>query len=233
MKIARRVIRSPFVLEKSKLTRLLEVTDPKFTQDGYKLEKTFVARSKGDRLTQTDKLEVILALDNSARHRIEQLTIISSATPQDAPRDSPPKRYQSIEFDGSSGARIEVIIRADDETWANETFSAAEEQVERTVQSTIMHRITSGRYASWIILLALFTLAMTATTSLILDQRNPLSRSRLADAMWLTPQDLDELKPLQSDPSKGQEIAGEILARQLRNLNQRDQNRPTLVKLLR
>lgn len=229
MKIARRSIHSPFLLEKSKLTRLLELTDAKLSQDGHHHERKFTARAEEDRVTETDSLEVVLALDNSARHRIKQLHITSNAYPQNRRPDEAPDRQLSIEFDGRSQPEIEIVAQGQDATWVNEAFSIAEEQAERTLQSSLINRMASAPLGdkALIVLFFAFFLGIAAITS-----TSGTSTAQLSQTMWLTPQDLKDLEPIESNPSPSQTKQAEILSRQLRNLRESARHEFSPLKLL-
>ena len=66
---------SAFVVEESKLTRLLSVIKNAFQQDGVSYKEFFEVRLTGAKFIRTASLQHILDLDNSKRSRVEALVI--------------------------------------------------------------------------------------------------------------------------------------------------------------
>src|ERR1700687_4391400 len=130
----------PFILEPTKLERLLDVmhellaNHPDTTiHDHFEV---FMARSRGEQLKSLDE---VLALENSKKYRIERLTIRSIASTPDSPADyeikvdfgvvKPPKGAQPT---SATAKMVTVDVRSHVPAWNRQVLSQVEEQVERT-----------------------------------------------------------------------------------------------------
>ena len=218
----RKQFNSPFIVEKSKLKRLIEVLDAKFTENGTSLKFEFEAHLSGQKVIETACVEEVLALDNSKRNRVERLVMNCAGTVE----AEEVKRGLLIDFDGRTSATIYLAVRADNAAWAGEVFRVAEEQVERTLERSTMNLLSHNRASLSVFFsfaLVLFMIVLFAGTS------GNMVPSRLTNTMWLTEQDLKALEPLQSDPTLAREKAGEILSRQIRNVTLYRQQRSSIL----
>ena len=216
---------SCFVVDKSKLTRLMEEVDKKLRQNGNCPSTKFTLFMKDNKIAIVESLDQVFTTDNSSRHPVERLAISSVAFPE----GKEPERYVNIEFTGTS-PEIEIYVRGDD-PWVRETSSVAEEQVERTLQSSFMYRLARPVSAmSFLAASACILFALMVT--LPLGSRN-LQPSRLANSMWLTDHDLAELQSTQGQSQLTSEQVNEIVSRQVRNLiNQESQRQQPLIRRL-
>jgi hypothetical protein len=215
----RRWTLSPFVVDKSKLTRLLAVTDAKLEQNDYTGGTKFKLSMNGGQEVEVDSLDKVFDTDNSARNRVERLTFMSISSPG-TNFEKRLARSVVVDFDGRAEAIVGIRVEGPDHVWVRETLAAAEEQVERTFQTSFMHSISPRAFPRWLTLAGLIvgTLIGLALTALSLASR-PSPSQRLAYTMWLTEQDLKELEPLvQTDTSLPRDKADEILSRQVHNL---------------
>ena len=94
MKTVRKVFNSPFLLDRSKLTRLASVIRQKLTEQGGIGSEQYSAYLSSDTDIPTSSLEEILDLDNTDKHRIRRLTVTASVTIADEHR-------VEVDFDGS------------------------------------------------------------------------------------------------------------------------------------
>ncbi len=79
MSVLKKEFNSPFIVDKSKLRRLIEVAEAKFKEGGNsKFE--FEAHLSGQKVVETGSVDEILALDNSKRNRVERLAINCTGT---------------------------------------------------------------------------------------------------------------------------------------------------------
>jgi len=223
MPIARKQFDSPFVLEKSKLRRLIEAIESKLKENGRTPEFDFEAHLHGQKVVETASIDEILALDNSKRNRVERL--VFSCTTSD-PNTKTVDRGSTVEFDGRARTQIYFAVKGDNAGWVGETFRTVEEQVERTLVQSIMNRLSHRRFsefylASLALVLLMIVLVFTLTTDLM--------PARLTNAMWLTNQDLKELGTIQSDPALAREKAGEVLSHQIHNLAVARQQRYSII----
>src|SRR5579862_458498 len=99
---ARKTFDAPFVLEKSKLTRLLEVTQERFSQASAKSKFHFQTLLANGKTTQHEAVEQVLSLENSKKTPIRSVWITCSEDGE--PADIAVGKLVSIEFDGGSPA---------------------------------------------------------------------------------------------------------------------------------
>lgn len=129
----------PFVLEATKLTRLLGVVHDCLGSHGLPVGKDhFEVFLRGNRVEEATTLEEVIALENSRRHAIVRLLLIFSASMQGEAR---PQHEVQVDFDSrsvsqsassatSKTTKITVSVRTPG--WAGRTLSNVEEQVDRT-----------------------------------------------------------------------------------------------------
>ena len=137
----RRWTLSPFVVDKSKLTRLLAVTDAKLEQNDYTGGTKFKLSMNGGQEVEVDSLDKVFDTDNSARNRVERLTFMSISSPG-TNFEKRLARSVVVDFDGRAEAIVGIRVEGPDHVWVRETLAAAEEQVERTFQTSFMHSIS-------------------------------------------------------------------------------------------
>jgi hypothetical protein len=110
--IIRKRYRSAFVVERSKLTRLLAVIrNALHHHEGGFYRESFEAHLAGAKGVATEDIQHILELDNSERSRVEGLLIRCEANPE--PGDVPAHEIE-IDFDGRPPD--DVTIRANTNT---------------------------------------------------------------------------------------------------------------------
>ena len=97
MKTERKQFLSPFLVEKSKLTRLMDVIETRFNQGGTAPACRFEVHLLGQKIIETASIEDVLAVDNSKRNRVERLLLTCSS---DAPSGQEPDRDLLVDFDG-------------------------------------------------------------------------------------------------------------------------------------
>lgn len=134
----RKTYDSAFVIEESKLTRLLSVIKNTFDRDGAYYKEQFEARLTGEKIVATDSIQHIMELDNSERSRILRLIINCHSGPE--PSDNPAHMIQ-IDFDGRRPVDITITVRSDNERMVSEGMSVAEEQVERMLERGLIYRL--------------------------------------------------------------------------------------------
>jgi hypothetical protein len=226
MPITRKYFRSPFIVEKSKLTRLLEVIDAKFEKDDLPTHHEFEVHLHGQKVIETTSIEHVFALDNSQKSRIERLSL--SSTSNDRAAESShraPSRALLAEFDGQGRASITLVVKGDDSTWVSEAFSAAEEQIERTLERSIFTRLSYNQTAVF----SLFAIAVILGVSLTFAATSSIAPTQLTNSMWLTDTDLQELQPVQPDGSLTKEKAAEVVTRQIHNVTDFRKRRQSLL----
>lgn len=216
----------PFLLEPTKLRRIVDTIhaslaaiSPNPQHDTFELFLT------GNRREEVATLDGVLAIDNSRKHKIERLVILSSVS---APGAAKSDHEVQVDFGGPSALQrtpgtvtkvVSISVRSDAPGWNSRTLAEIEEQVERTW----LHR--TGPLTGLIILLVAILVAL-------LSQFVTLTPLPLAcDSWWLNQSDLARLETMLKDHAVlTDDNLREIETRQLRNvLDARGPRQPTQV----
>lgn len=222
MPTARKLFNCPFLLEKSKLTRLLEVIESRFKQAHIATPQfAFGVELPGQKVIETESIDEVLSLDNSKRSRIQGLSITCRSSEGTAePHGSASRPSLLIDFDGTGKPAIMLTVRGDKPTWVSETFSAAEEQIERTQERSILTRLAHHNITS-VLLMALTAIVLASFIAF----SSSVVPTRLTNSMWLSDEDLRELQLPQPDTKPK---ADEVLSRQIRNITEYRRQRQSL-----
>jgi hypothetical protein len=218
MKHIHKVYQQPFLLEPTKLNRLVGKVHERLadhaSSTAYDRFEVFLAGSRREEMTTVDD---VLALDNSRKHKIERLVILCSASTPDAAR---PEHEVQIDFGyprpsapapNSNASLVAISVRSDDNAWASRTLSEVEEQAERTWIHTLLRPI-----GSLVALLVLIPVVLLFLTFTFIPFRADPPR---ADALWLKGSDVDRIEAMLGDrPALSDEDLREIAAMQLRNV---------------
>jgi hypothetical protein len=209
--IIRKQFRSAFVVEKSKLTRLLAVIKDSLHHEGGFYRESFEARLAGAKGLATNDIQHILELDNSERSRVEGLTIQCEAGLE----PHVPAHEVTVTFDGREPVDIGIRVSSDDQRLASDVMSVAEEQVERMLERGLAYRVFKLRDPITMATFAAILGAFTAVVVGIFSQGD----KEMITTMWLTPADLAYVSPLvDSTNTISSQQATEILTRQLKNV---------------
>jgi hypothetical protein len=225
MPSARKTFRSAFVLDAQKLNRTVDAIKTRFAQAKIPAHVEFHVDLKGERHIVTSKMEDVLDIDNTEKSRIEELKIRCADKEID---DTIPDTYIAVHFDGTEPADIDVVAGGEDTSWVNDSVSAVEEQVERTLQKSFFHRL-SYRDTPITILISLLALLISLPLGIALSSITP---TKLTNRMWLTPADLDRLEQTTSQGKLTPEQAAEVLTYQIRNIVQASKERSSLLARL-
>jgi hypothetical protein len=204
-----------FEVEPTKLTKLLKVMHEKLAGPADQSD-SYVVHMVGNHRAQLQTLDEVLALDNSAKHRIVRLQIHSACS---APNSTLPQSEIDVDFgatfkkdSGYSQTGVSIEVAGESGTWVADTLSEIEQQVERSwVQHTppIMFIIL-------IIIASLFTILMSFVPRFDTVQ----TAHDLATTMWLTGEDIS---PYAEKLSRAEALSeGEqrqILSRQVANVS--------------
>lgn len=208
MKQIHKEYQHPFLLEPTKLTRLVELIHDRLAELPHKTASDhFEVTLSGKRTEEMTTIDDVLALENSRKHKIKRLLIISSAGTEGAAR---PEHEIQVEFGGHKpdgrSKIIAVSVRSDNAGWASRTLSEIEEQVERTWL----------QYMPSILML----LGLVVVLGLLVLQIIPLGfRIDRVQTMWLQGDDLDRVEKIlnQGDAITDDEMR-EIMSMQLKNV---------------
>jgi hypothetical protein len=211
----------PFLLEKTKLDRILDVIHGRLGehQDTTKRDDFEVSLS-GQRREEMTSVNDVLKLDNSRKSKIQRLLITCCASSEGAAR---PEHEIQVDFDGRTIAnnktKVIVSVRSGDAGWSDRALSEVEEQVERTSLQDVPHRVALSVLAVSVAVVLLLMLAFSVRSG------RPAIDS--AGAMWLRTSDLDRVEQIlkQGRTITDEEIR-EINTMQLRNVLEEQRSKP-------
>ena len=200
----------PFILEKSKLDRLITVIR-ECVGSSPDLWESVEVRHKDGAIVQVESPEKVYNLHNSGRKEITEIRLSFSIDPKE-PHDSIREVHAS--FSGEYGkGNITIIVADDDSRWVSETFSRVEEQIERCLKKDFMNQLAAHHLTSQLALSFLPLLFIVVTTVFIAEGKD------LRGHMWLTTADMKEISAeLETSTTLSQEQYLAIVTRQLKNI---------------
>jgi hypothetical protein len=199
-----------FLLEKTKLDRLLDVIHRLLGEHHHTTKHDdFEVFLSGQRREEMTNVDGVLDLDNSRKSKIERLIITCSASTQEAAR---PEHEIQVDFDGRTVGNTKIIVRvrSDDAGWSDRALSEVEEQVERTSLQDVAHRTA---------LVVLVISVAVLLLLLVLSSLHVSSAYGRADVMWLRTANIDRIEQiLKQNRTITDEEMREISTMQLRNV---------------
>jgi hypothetical protein len=141
--VVRKVYTSAFVIDRAKLSRMLGIIVERFTERGLTINMAFDIQTRNGRRFELHSSDDLFRMDNPVRNPIVSLEIGTRAdvvmeVSESAPTDVP---YASVRFDSDKHDNVSLLVASADTTWASRLFGELEEQVERALAPTWMHRI--------------------------------------------------------------------------------------------
>jgi hypothetical protein len=221
MKQINKTYERPFLLEKTKLDRLLDVIHGRLGEhQGTTKRDDFDVILSGQRHEEMTKVEEVLDLDNSRTSSIRRLLISCCALTGKSPR---PEHEIQVDFDGRSDnktkAKVIVSVRSDDAGWCDRALSEVEEQVERTSLHDNPQRVGLFFLAVSVLIVLLFLFVSSFTSG------QPASNS--GGAMWLRTTNLGRVEQiLTQGHTVTDEEMREIITMQLRNVLEEQSPKP-------
>jgi hypothetical protein len=216
----RKEYKRPFILEETKLTRLLEVMHGCLASPDVVTNDHFEVFLGKNRVEEATNLDEVFGTVNSRENPVHRLVLTCSAP---APNPGHRSHEIQVDFDGEaietsptpSGPirKITVIIRSDAHGWASRTLSAVEEQVDRTRFDDLGHRRVLGLI---VLLLLIFIGGLLAASGhfRLSEERPPGERT-----MWLSEADIHQLaRTLETNKTLTEEQVRQIVTMQLRNV---------------
>ncbi len=213
MKQIHKDYKRPFLLEKTKLDRLMDIIHDRLGehQDTTKRDdfEVFLSGQRREEMTSVDD---VLKLDNSRKSKIQRLLITCCTSTKGATR---PEHEIQVDFDGrtvgKNKTKVIVSVRSDAAGWSDRALSEVEEQVERTSLQDVPHRVAIVGLIVSVSTVLLFLLLSSFSTW------NDVYRD--ADVMWLRLRDVDRVEQiLKQNRTITDEEMREIATRQLRNV---------------
>jgi hypothetical protein len=205
----------PFLLEKTKLDRLLDIIHGLLGEhQNTTKHDDFEVFLSGERREETTSVDEVLKVDNSRKSKIERLLITCSASTEGATRS---EHAIQVDFDGRTAkTKVIVSIRSDDAGWSDRALSEVEEQVERTSLQDVPHRIALILLVSSLAIFLLLLLFSSLHLHPTYGQ---------ADVMWLREGDVNRIEQiLKQNRTITDEERREITTMQLRNVLNIDTN---------
>jgi|GEM_PF-3666128 len=114
-----------FVLDRSKLQRILTIIEKRVPELGGEFDPEFLVRLKNGRELILRSGQQLLALDNPVKNPIVSIDM-------SVPRDSPPVRIL-LRYGSTRTFNISLDVSSPDPKWSNQVFAELEEQIERTL----------------------------------------------------------------------------------------------------
>ena len=215
-----------FVLEPTKLTRLVGLVHERLADHQHSVQRdrfeVFYPRSEREEL---DRLEDVLALENSRRRPIERLVVTCSAAREGSGR---PEHEVLIDFEatpfagkpGDTSTKVVAsTVRSDDSGWASRTLSEVEEQLERSWVPV---------FAPVLAVLGLMAFLFLLVSPYISWHENKPGTQDLSRLMWLSGADLDRIEQIVKDRHAiSDDELKEVTRRQLNNLLQDQRPKPS------
>lgn len=202
--------RSAYVLEQTKLNRLVAVLRERIAVPPDQLKEQYEIRHRDHTAVTVESLDRLYEFHNSGKKSIDSLVIQVSRAIHDDEKER--SAYLSFTTDDRSGA-IQLMVVDDDPRWAADTFAAIEEQVERCLKADLMYTLASPLRIS-IIPLLLISLLIAAFSVLLSDSSRDLSIR-----MWLAKSDIQQIAAeIDASPTFSQEQHLAIFKRQIKNL---------------
>jgi hypothetical protein len=199
-----------FIVEPSKLTKLISVIHERFGGDGTFTDRFLVQKGESQK-SEFKSLEDVLALDNSSRQRITRLTIHSESVTEGSRRE--------IEVDfglklrneaGNQKSSVTIEVAAESARWVDESLAEIEQQVERSLTSYLVP--ISSCIA---VMVASVVILLLATPS---SQSSQDVLKNLESTMWLTPAQIESYeKLLVAEGSLTPEVNRRLIEDQVRN----------------
>ncbi len=211
----------PFLLEETKLRRLLDRIHERLAEhDHTSPHDYFEVFLSGSRREEMSSVADVLALENSRRHRIQRLILTSTAASAGAARSEHQVQIDFASHAPSTSAsgttstttKITVSVASDAAGWAASTLSEIEEQVERTWSQ-------DARGRTGLVAVAISAVALLFVVIALSSPRRPELAQDAVKTMWLRSPDLDRLEVmLKQKRTLGEEELREVLTRQLANV---------------
>lgn len=212
---------NPFVLEKSKLDRLVTLLRERFNSPSSDVHERYLVTHEDRTFIEVESLDALYQLHNSGRKRIKELRVwIIDKSKQTSDKE----RFAEVRFSDDEDRIFPVIhslVDDEDSKWASATFALVEEQVERCIKKGGMYAFIIPSQI-WKLLLPLSLVFIVFAGTLIY-----LPSRELANDMWLTKEDVEEIQSsLQTSSIISAEQHLTILKKQIMNLDSRLHNKP-------
>jgi hypothetical protein len=140
--VLRKTYSEPYVLDRSKLSRMLTIIEQRLTERSISFSQRFSLVLQNEKHLVLHSLQDVFALDNSIKNPIRNLeTEIGS----DSKNSAGAEANVHLGFDSDHFANIFLNVASPDTKLATELFAELEEQIDRTVVGNwILKYLKSG-----------------------------------------------------------------------------------------
>jgi hypothetical protein len=124
---------APFVLDRSKLSRMLTIVEQEVRETSTQFQPQFEVLFKNNKRVVLRSFQDVLSLDNSMKNPIRELDI-ESVFPSHTESSPIPTRVH-LYFDSGRYDNITIAVTSPDTRHATELFAELEEQIDRTIDT--------------------------------------------------------------------------------------------------
>jgi hypothetical protein len=147
-------IDSVFILDKSKLSRLLNIIEDKFKSAGLDPISSFELHLKNGKKMVVHDIEHVLVHDNSLKNPVTKMLISYEYS-----KDGNTNNCEIFYYKKRS--TIDIFIKSSNVRWANELFAEIEEQIERILVNSWIYKFKKASKNP------IFNIGLVATLTLI------------------------------------------------------------------
>jgi hypothetical protein len=153
---------SSFILDKSKMTRLINIIIQKFNEHGFQPNLSFEVTLRSGKIVNISSLDELFSLDNAVHNSISVLKIKA----EDSNNDSGRNFKAMIRYDDDKSENIIAQVQSSESGIALQLFSELEEQIERTLLKDWIYKLLKGDIFSKFF--SLITISVAVIASLII-----------------------------------------------------------------
>lgn len=202
----RKTYTEPFVLDRSKLSRILTVIEQEVSEASAEFEPKFEILFKNNKQVMLHSIQEVLSLDNSLRNPIRGLEVEARFPPRTD--DSPIPTAVRLDFGSDRYGNINIFVTSPDTKRARELFAELEEQIDRIIVTNWIARYFKS--ATWWLFLLAFALALGASVVRITETKSQTQLSATDSA---------EVQRLLSSARTDSEKVDALVQAKLREIN--------------
>ena len=124
---------SDFVLDQSKLYRIISISEEKFSGSNKNFHSTYKAILSDGRNITTSDINNVFSLDNTVKNPIIELIV----------RTGNDKEHCVMSYRNEKSDNIYLLVSSTEQKFSAEVFAQIEEQIERTFTGSLVHKMFS------------------------------------------------------------------------------------------